>query len=149
MRLCLVASSGGHLLQLVSLRAAWEAHERFWVTFPKDDAQVLLEGEQVVWAHHPTNRNLKNLLKNLLLAWRLLRQKRPDAVISTGAGVAVPFLWVGRLLGIKGVYIESLTRIQHLSLSGKLVYPVAHRFVVQWPELARRYPRAIYGGRVV
>ena len=149
MKLCLVASSGGHLMQLVSLRAAWEAHERFWVTFLKEDARTLLEGERVMWAHHPTNRNLKNLAKNLWLAWCVLRRERPDAIISTGAGVAVPFLWVGRLLGVRTIYIESLSRIERLSLSGKLVYPIVHRFFVQWPELVACYPRAVYGGQVL
>lgn len=149
MKLCLVASSGGHLLQLVSLRQAWQMCERVWVTFSEEDARTLLEGEHVIWAHHPTNRNLKNLVKNLWLAWRVLRQERPSIVLSTGAGVAVPFLWVGRLLGIRTVYIESLTRVETLSLSGKLVYPWVHRFFVQWPELAARYPKAVYGGRVI
>ena len=147
MRFCLVASSGGHLLELVSLKAVWEAHERFWVTFSQDDARILLEGERVIWAYHPTTRSVRNLMKNLGLAWRILRQERPDVVISTGAGVAVPFLWMGRLLGIRTIYIESLARIQTLSLSGKLLYPTVHRFVVQWPDLLRRYPRAVYGGR--
>lgn len=149
MKLCLVVSSGGHLLQLVSLKAAWEAHERFWVTFRKDDAQALLEGERIIWAYHPTNRNLKNFLRNLWLAWRILRRERPDAIISTGAGVAVPFLWIGRLLGMRTIYVESLSRIERLSLSGKLVYPVVDRFFVQWPELLARYPKATYAGQVV
>ena len=92
MKLCLVASTGGHLLQLVSLEQAWKPHERFWVTFPKIDAQTLLKNERVVWAYHPTNRNVKNLIKNLWLAWRLLRRERPEVIISTGAGVGVPFL---------------------------------------------------------
>ena len=147
--LCLVASSGGHLLELVSLKAAWGTHQRFWVTFPTDDARVLLEGERVIWAYPPTNRSLKNLLKNLWLGWRVLRRERPDVVISTGAGVAVPFLWVGRVLGMRTIYIESLARIQRLSLSGRLVYPVVHRFYVQWPDLVGRYPRVIFGGRIV
>ena len=149
MKLCLVASTGGHLLQLVSLEQAWKPHDRFWVTFPKVDAQTLLKNERVVWAYHPTNRNVKNLIKNLWLAWRLLRRERPEVIISTGAGVGVPFLWIGRLLGIRTVYIESITFIRDLSLSGKLVYPFAHRFFVQWPDLAVRYPRAVYGGRVL
>lgn len=149
MRLCLVASSGGHLLELVSLREAWHAHERFWVTFPKDEARALLEGERVIWAHHPTNRSAKNLMRNLWLAWHILRHERPDVIVSTGAGVAVPFLWVGRLLGMRTIYVESLARIQRLSLSGKLVYPIAHRFFVQWPDLLPRYPKAVFGGRVL
>ena len=147
--LCLVASSGGHLLELVSLKPAWEVHKRFWVTFPTDDARTLLEGERVHWAYHPTNRNLRNLVKNLWLAWKLLQHERPDVVISTGAGVAVPFLWVGRALGMRTIYIESLARIETLSLSGKLVYPLVHRFFVQWPELLTRYPKAVHEGRVV
>ena len=151
MKLCLVASSGGHLLELMGLKAAWEAHERFWVTFPNDDARVLLggEGEHAIWGYQPTNRNAKNLMKNLWLAWRVLRHEQPDAIISTGAGVAVPFLWLGRLLGIRTVYIESLARIKTLSLSGRLVYPWVDRFFVQWPDLLARYPKAVYGGRVV
>lgn len=149
MKLCLVASSGGHLMQLIRLRPAWIRHERFWVTFEKEDAKTLLGGERVFWAHYPTNRSLRNLIRNLMLAWRLLRTERPGTVISTGAGVGVPFLWLARLLGIRTVFIDSLTRIRDISLSGKLVYPVVHRFFVQWPELARRYPRAVYGGTVL
>lgn len=149
MKLCLVASSGGHLMQLVRLRPAWERHERFWVTFEKEDARTLLKEEQVFWAFHPTNRSLRNLFRNLVLAWRLLREERPDTVISTGAGVGVPFLWIARFLGIRTVFIDSLTRVRDLSLSGKLVYPIVHRLFVQWPELAARYRRAVYGGNLL
>ncbi len=149
MKLCLVASSGGHLLQLLCLESAWRPHDHFWVTFPKEDAHTLLKNEQVVWAYHPTNRNLKNLAKNLFLAWKVLSEKRPDAIISTGAGVAVPFMWAGRLLGIQTIFIDSFTRVHDLSLSGKLVYPFVHRFFVQWPELLARYPKAVFGGRVL
>lgn len=149
MKLCLVASSGGHLLQLVSLRSAWEGEQRFWVTFSTEDARTVLEGERIFWAYSPTNRHMKNFFRNLWLAWRVLREERPDAVISTGAGVAVPFLWMGRLMGIRTVYVESISRIRDLSLSGKLVYPIVHRFFVQWENLISRYPRAVYGGQVL
>ncbi len=149
MKLCLVASSGGHLIELVGLKEVWEKYERFWISFLKEDAQTLLEGERVIWAYHPTNRNVKNLIKNLGLAWRVLRRERPDVIFSTGAGVAVPFLWIGRILGIRTVYLELLTRIRDLSLTGKLVYPFADRIFVQWPELTERYPKALYRGSVV
>ena len=149
MKLCLVASTGGHLLQLCALKEAWGQHDRFWVTFDKIDARTLLKDERVVWAHHPTNRNLMNLFRNLRLAWNLLRRERPDAVISTGAGVGVPFIWMGRLLGIRTVFIESITFIRRPSLSGRLVYPVVDRDMVQWPELAARCRKAIYKGRVL
>jgi len=142
MKLALVCSSGGHLLQLYCLKNFWQDYERFWVTFSTSDASSLLSGEKKFWAYHPTNRNIKNLFKNFFLAFRILRAERPDALISTGAGVAVPFIYAARLLGIKTVYIESFTRINDISLSGKLVYLVAGHFIVRWPELAARYSRA-------
>jgi len=82
------------------------------------------------------------------LAIRLVRELRPRAVLTTGAGVAVPFAWVARLYGARVVYVESMTRIEGPSLSMRLIAPVASRLYVQWPELARRYPRARYAGDV-
>jgi beta-1,4-N-acetylglucosaminyltransferase len=144
----LVCSSGGHLLQLVSLREAWDGFSRAWVTFDKTDARSLLQGETVYFAHGPTNRNVPNLMRNLRLAWRLLRRVRPKVVLTTGAGVAVPFAWIGRLLGARVVYVESFTRIDEPSLSCRLIAPVAERVYVQWPELATVLPRARYVGSV-
>jgi UDP-N-acetylglucosamine:LPS N-acetylglucosamine transferase len=63
-------------------------------------------------------------------------------IISTGAGVAVPFLILGRLFGCKTVFIESITRINTLSLSAKLVLPFLSVLYVQWPQLQTRYPQA-------
>jgi UDP-N-acetylglucosamine:LPS N-acetylglucosamine transferase len=134
--LMIVCSSGGHLLQMQELRSAWSAFERIWVTFDRSDARSLLRDERVVHAFSPTNRNVPNLLRNLRLAWRLLRDERPAAILTTGAGVAVPFAWVGRLLGIPTIYVESVTRIDGLSLSARLIAPVADRVYAQWPELA-------------
>lgn len=145
----LVCSSGGHLLQLRSLRAAWDAHEDLWVTFDKSDARSLLVGERGVFAHGPTNRNIPNLLRNLVLAWRLIRRRRPRTIITTGAGVAVPFCWIGWLHGSRVVYIESFTRIDSVSLSCRLIRPVAERVYVQWPEMQQLLPEARYvGGNV-
>lgn len=134
--LLLVCSSGGHLLQLHALREAWEPFQRVWVSFDKTDAAVLLEGERVIHAYGPTNRNIPNALRNTRLAWEVIRRERPSAILTTGAGVAVPFAWVGRAFGIPTVYVESLTRMNELSLSARLIAPVADRMYAQWPELA-------------
>jgi UDP-N-acetylglucosamine:LPS N-acetylglucosamine transferase len=99
MRVLLVCSSGGHFKGLLQLRPFWERHERRWVTFDTPTTRAALSGETVAWAHSPTNRNLPNLIRNALLAWRLLGRDRPDLVLSTGAGVAVPFLVLARLRG--------------------------------------------------
>ena len=142
----LVASSGGHLLQLTRLKDAWPRERRVWVTFDKADSRSLLAGEEVVHAHHPTNRNVPNLLRNILLAVKVMRLVRPSAVVTTGAGVGVPFCYVGRLFGARIVFIESFSRIDDPSLTARLVHPVAHRFFVQWPELLSRFRKAEYRG---
>ena len=146
--LLLVCSSGGHLLQLVALRDAWSVADRVWVTFDKSDARSLLADERVYHAYGPTNRSVKNLLRNVVVAWRVVREVRPKLVLTTGAGVAVPFAWVGRLHGARVVYVESLTRIERPSLSCRLIAPVADRIYVQWPELAPVVRGSRYAGNV-
>lgn len=149
MKFCLVASSGGHLMELFFLRKAWQGQERLWVTFPTQDAKSLLAKEEVVWAYHPTNRNLLNLVRNVWLAWRLLRLEKPDVIVSTGAGVGVPFIWIGCLLKIPTVFIESITFTDKRSLSGRLIYPFVDYYYVQWPDLARKYDKAIHRGQIL
>jgi beta-1,4-N-acetylglucosaminyltransferase len=140
-KLLLVCSSGGHLLLLHQLRPWWERHDRSWVTFDKTDARSLLDGERLDWAHHPTQRNIPNLLRNLRLAWRVLRRERPDVLVSTGAGVAFPFFVLAKPLGIKTVYVEAYERMDRASLTGRLCYPICDLMVLQWEEQRRFYPR--------
>jgi UDP-N-acetylglucosamine:LPS N-acetylglucosamine transferase len=146
--LLLVCSSGGHLVQLHELRAAWEPFPRTWVTFDKSDARSLLRDERVIHAFGPTNRNIPNLLRNIRLAWTVVRRERPAAMLTTGAGVAVPFAWVARAHRIPVVYVESFTRIEALSLSGRMISPIATRVYGQWPELADRVPQIRFAGNL-
>ena len=145
----LVCSPGGHLLQLLSLEPAYADLEATWVTLAGADVEHLLAGRDVLVAHGPTNRSLVKLLRNLPFAWRAVRSRDPDVIVSTGAGLAVPFFVAGRLLGRRLVYVESLTRSETLSVSGRIVYPLADRFFVQWPQLARRHRKARYEGSVL
>lgn len=148
MKTCLVCSSGGHLTQLYMLKPFWEKQERFWVTFDKEDAKSLLEGEQIYPCHYPTNRNIKNLLRNTVLAWKVLRKEKPELIISTGAAAAVPFFYLGKLFGAKTIYIEIFDRIDKPTVTGKLVYPITNRFIVQWEEQKKVYPKAINLGSI-
>jgi UDP-N-acetylglucosamine:LPS N-acetylglucosamine transferase len=143
----LVCTSGGHLLQLLSLHDAWDGYGRLWVTERTSDAESLLAREPVVFAQGFADRNLPALARNLVLASRLIRRHRPKVILSTGAALSVPFAWIGRLRGVRVVHVESVTRIDSLSLSGRMIKPVAHRFYVQWPELTR-VPGARFAGAV-
>ena len=149
LRALLVCSPGGHLVQMLSLEPAWRDLETTWVTLPGADVDHLLEGRDVVLGCGPTNRSLKNLIRNFRIAWRTVRDCQPHVILSTGAALAVPFFIVGRLHGKRCVYVESFTRINGLSASGRLVYPLAHAFFVQWPSLTKRFRRAVHMGSVV
>jgi UDP-N-acetylglucosamine:LPS N-acetylglucosamine transferase len=142
----LVGSSGGHLAQLLALRSWWSDRDRTWVTFPTADAKSQLPGERVVWAYYPTTRNIPNLIRNTGLAFRLLRKQKPSVILSTGAGVAVPFFVLGWLRGIPTVYLEVYDRVDSPTLTGRLCRPFARLFCVQWEEQRRFYPGSVVVG---
>ena len=121
-KVCLVGSSGGHLTHLYMLKPFWKDKNRFWVTFDKEDARSLLEGEKVYPCYFPTNRSIKALIKNTKIAWDVLHKEKPDLIISCGAAVAVPFFYIGKMMGAKLVYIEVFDRIDKPTMTGKMVY---------------------------
>ena len=148
-KICIPSSSGGHLTHMWLLKSVWEqAADRFWVTFDKEDANSLLEGERVYHCYFPTNRNIPNLIKNTALAWKVLRKERPNLIISSGAAVAVPFFLVGKLLGAKLVYVEVFDRVDKPTLTGRMLNGISDLFVVQWPEQAEVYKHAINLGSI-
>lgn len=148
MKVCLVGSSGGHLAHLYMLRPFWQDKERFWVTFDKEDAKFLLKDEKMYPCYFPTNRNATNLIRNTFVAWKVLQKERPDVIISSGAAVAVPFFYLGKALGAKLIYIEVFDRIDKPTLTGKLVYPITDKFIIQWEEMKAVYPKAINLGSI-
>lgn len=145
--LLLVGSSGGHLAQLLPLRSLVDADHRTWVTFPTADAKGALDGESdVEWAHYPTTRNIPNLLRNTVMAWRVLRRTRPDFVVSTGAGVALPYFVLSRLFGARTVYIEVFDRIDSATLTARLCSPFTDLLAVQWAEQSTLYRGSVTVG---
>ena len=118
------------------------------VTFDKEDARSILEGEKMYPCYYPTNRSLKALIKNTKIAWKVLRKEKPDLIISSGAAVAVPFFYLGKLFGAKLVYIEVFDRIDKPTMTGKMVYPIVDKFIVQWEEQKEVYPKAINLGSI-
>lgn len=150
MKLCLVCSAGGHFDELKTLTHAFEGHKFFFVTY-------FSEG----------NKNLKNmyrlkfdgwgligkisLAKNFIEAIYILTKERPNVIISTGGGeIAVPFCYIGKILGMKIIFIDTLARISTPSGGGRLIYPIADLFLVQWVSLLEKYGRkAKYWGQVI
>lgn len=144
----LVSSSGGHLLQLLRIMPALEGMERVWVCFDKPDAKYFLRDEKTYWCYHPTTRNVKNLVRNTFQAVKVLLKERPGIILSSGAAVALPYAWIGRLLGSRIVFVEAFNYVNTGTLTGRMVYPVADLFCVQWEAMLKVYPKAKYIGRL-
>lgn len=91
---------------------------------------------------------LKILQKLHLMAWKVLKREKPDLIISSGAAVAVPFFYLGKLFGAKLIYIEVFDRIDKPTMTGKMVYPIVDKFIVQWDEQKQVYPKAVNLGSI-
>ena len=81
-------------------------------------------------------------------AFKILWHLRPAAMVSTGPAIFVPFSLMGRLLRVTVIFVETGSRIKAPSLTGRLLYPLADLFFVQWPQLKEKLPRAVYAGRL-
>lgn len=92
LKVCLVGSSGGHLTHLYMLKPFWKDKDHFWVTFDKEDARSLLEGEKMYPCYYPTNRSIKALIKNTKIAWRVLHKEKPDLINFVWCGSCCTFL---------------------------------------------------------
>lgn len=136
------------MTHLYMLKPFWRDKNRFWVTFDKEDARSLLKDEKMYPCYFPTNRNIKNLIRNTFLAIRVLKKEKPDLIISSGAAVAVPFFYLGKMMGAKLIYIEVFDRIDKPTMTGKMVYPIVDKFIVQWEEMKKVYPKAVNFGSI-
>ncbi|XP_023086783.2 UDP-N-acetylglucosamine transferase subunit ALG14 homolog isoform X2 [Piliocolobus tephrosceles] len=94
-------------------------------------------------------------LHSMWLSFPLIHQVKPDLVLCNGPGTCVPICVSALLLGILGikkviiVYVESVCRVETLSLSGKILFHLSDYFIVQWPALKEKYPKSVYLGRIV
>lgn len=149
LRICLPTSTGGHLAQLMALDDWLNEHECLWICIDRADSSSTLKGRRVIEHFHPTTRNLWNAVRNVFLASKVLRRERPDLVLSTGAGVAIPFFFIARILGIKTAYIEVVDRIDSPTLSGRLARLLGAKMFTQWSSQERFYPGARTVGPLV
>ena len=148
-KVAIVGSSGGHLTHMMMLKPFWKEHNRFFVTFDKEDANSQLKDEKVYHCFFPTNRNFKNLIKNTFLTFKILKEEKPDLIISSGAAIAIPFFFLGKIFfRTKCVYVEVFDRIDKGTIAGKFCYKFADKFFVQWNEQLKVYPKAINLGSI-
>ena len=149
MKICLVCSHGGHFTETLQILEALAGHEIFFVTY-RSPREAQVTGIARAYFTDNIGTSVWRMLRATFWAMRILRQERPDLIISLGAEIAVPFLYVGKLLRIKTLFVESWCRVANLSLTGRLVYPIVDAFWVQWPQLTSIYgPKAEFHGAVI
>ena len=145
MKVCIVCSDGGHLTEILQIIEAFEGHEFFFITYN------ILGGRDLrkVYQLKILKKNPLRYLSVIPAIVKILLKEKPDLIISNGAEVAIPTLYIAKLFGIKIIFIESWCRINKPSTTGKLIYPIADVFLVQWRQLLKKYgKKARYEGGI-
>lgn len=149
-----ISSTGGHLNELMQLKPMFNRYDYSIIT-EKDKSTVHLKdtyGSKINYLLYGTRKNIfkffftfiYNFFKSIYLYIKI----RPKYIISTGTHTAVPICYIGKLFGSKIIFIETFANINTKTLSGKLIYPISSLFIVQWKEMLKLYPKAIYGGSI-
>lgn len=150
LKICLACSHGGHFVQMMRLLDAFEGQNYFFVTFDSEATKTLKNAYLIKFEGWDLKGKIL-LIKYIIKAIQILLHEKPDVIVSTGGGeIAVPFCYIGKLLGAKVIFIETLARITKSSGGGKFIYPISDLFLVQWKPLLKKYGnKAKYWGQVI
>jgi beta-1,4-N-acetylglucosaminyltransferase len=158
MKICLECAEGGHLDEMLSIIDAFEGNNIFFVTTKAKTTEDLWKIANVYYVRDQYNVKhhfsiyiieLLYMIQLLYSCLRILIREKPQVIISTGGGSTIPLCYWGKLLGAKIIYIESMARINHPSGTGRIIYPIADLFLVQWKSMLKFYRKAMYKGRVI
>ena len=149
-KICFVASSGGHLEELYCLR---ELANTFHACLITEESQFSTAtfGENVYFVPQINRKEKKffvHFIKLFFEAGRILKIEKPDCIISTGALMTVPICVLAKVKRKKIIYIESFARVNHASLTGRIMYHIADLFLVQWPDMKKCFPKSEYFGGI-
>ena len=149
-----ISSTGGHLNELLQLSPLFEKYDSYIIT-EKDKANENLKqtyGERLYFLPYGTRAKLFTyIFKYLFLCFKTLylyAKIRPKVIVTTGTHTAGPICILGKIFGSKIVYIETFANTNRKTATGRLIYPIADLFIVQWEEMLKIYPKAVYGGSI-
>lgn len=147
-RILAVASAGGHWVQLGRLSEAFADSDTLYVTTVA--GEVAPSGDRSVARISDGSRNepWRLILAAIQLTLLMLRF-RPNAVVTTGAAPGYVALRLGKLLGCRTVWLDSIANAEEMSMAGRLARPHADLWLTQWEDLAGKTPGLKYWGRVL
>lgn len=147
-----IASTGGHLNELLQLKDIFDKFDYSIIT-EKNEVDLSLKdeyGEKVKFLIYGTRKEkLKYIVKFLINSFISLVyyfKLQPEVIVTTGTHTAVPICYIGKIFGSKIIFIETFANRTTGTLAGKLVYPIADKFVVQWEEMHEIYPKSVCWG---
>ncbi len=149
-----ISSTGGHLNELLQLSPLFEKYDYYIITEKDKTNENLKEKykEKIYFLPYGTRAKLVKYIftyiylciKTIYLYFKI----RPKAIVTTGTHTAGPMCVLGKILGSKIIYIETFANTNKKTATGRLIYPIADLFIVQWEEMLKLYPKAIYGGSI-
>jgi UDP-N-acetylglucosamine:LPS N-acetylglucosamine transferase len=149
MKIALVCTHGGHLTQTLLLLDAFQGHEFFFATHHSVRDDHVLKIAPTYFSDNIGERPIR-LFSSLFWALNIILNEQPDVILSLGAEIALPFFFWGKLFRIKSIYIESWSRVNNLSRTGRIAYYLVDVFWVQWPQLLKVCgPKARYMGALI
>lgn len=147
-KICFISSSGGHLEQIKQLKMVAEKYDHYYVLPDNASTAKFKEKKYLVGDFYRRNR-VRFMFRFAITAMQQLAifiKERPDVVITTGAGVVIPTCLYAHFFGKKLIYIESFARMKSLNKTAELLKKYADLFIVQWEDLLKIVPDAVYGG---
>lgn len=148
-KVCYAASSGGHMEELSRLKPLVTNRD---IVFTEKSSYTVVDWCSKVYFVSQINRKeLLFVIKFIALFFRsffILLKEKPDVIVSTGALATFPISFLGKIMRKKIIYIESFARVDEASLTGRLMYKIADLFIVQWEDMLKVFPNAIYVGGI-
>jgi UDP-N-acetylglucosamine:LPS N-acetylglucosamine transferase len=142
-----VCAAGGHLREALS-SIAGVIEDFDLATFRQEHVKAIPGVPRLHYLIDP-HISLWKYAVNLLQSVALMARVRPHLVVTTGAGIAIPCALIGKLFGAKLIMVDTVACVSDLSKTGRCLYRYADLFIVQWPELCKKYPKAVYAGSVL
>lgn len=134
---------------VLSYQANWPLQPRVFVATLGISASALPADARHYLIGECDRNHLWQAVKTVARCFKVVWRERPDVVLTTGSMPLALFCLVAKLFGAKIIWIDSISQIDRISMSGRLVRPFADLFLVQWPELEKRFPGTRYAGELV
>ena len=142
-----IASSGGHWMQLLRITRSLESRFEVCYVSTRSDRESSIKGQNFQLISDFSRTDAIKIVFVFLQAVRIIRDEKPDVVITTGAAPGLVMVFAGWLFRKRTIWIDSLANVEHLSLSGRIASLFVSRVYTQWKDL-QSGGKIVYAGNI-